>query len=104
MALLRCSQSAAFLWLKSGIPFLEVPGGTLSPEKRNLPASTASPICISEASSKPHLFLGPSCRQDSAVSQSTPLWGSEDGAMGQIKALIQLRPKTSSKFCFHPRL
>jgi hypothetical protein len=64
----------------------------------------ASLIWMREANSKPHLFLGPSSRQDSEVSQSTPLWGSEDDASGQIKALRQFLPKTSTRFCRQPKL
>ena len=100
----RNNQSAGFLWLNSGKPLVSLSGWSPSPEKRIFPDSMASLSWTREAISKPHLFLGPSSRQVSVVSQSMPLWGRGDDAMGHRIALRQFLPKTSSKFCFKPKL
>ena len=102
---LRSNQSAGFLWLKSGkLPFPFKAVWFTSPEKRILPDSMASLNWTREAISKPHLFLGPSNRQVSVVSQSIPLCGRGDGAMGQRIALRQFFPNTSNRFCLKPKL
>ena len=102
---LRSNQSAGFLWLKSGrYPLTSFKAVRFtSPEKRILPDSMASPW-TREAISKPHLFFGPSNRQVSVVSQSIPLCGRGDGAIGQRRALRQFFPNTSRRFCFQPKL
>ena len=100
----RNNQSAGFLWLNSGKPLVSLSGWSPSPEKRIFPDSMASLSCTREAISKPHLFFGPSNCHVSVVSQSMPLCGRAEGAIGQTIALRQLLPKTSNKFYFQPKL
>ena len=79
-------------------PFLTAAAARLA-APRPLPGATNS-----EVNSNPYLRFGPSNRQLSEVSQFTPSCGSLDAAQGKTSARFHCSPKTSSRFCSHPRL
>lgn len=103
---LPCNQSVGFVWLNwfgsNGV----LASMTGSPFNLILPDSMAisSLSWTREAICNPHLFLGPSSRQVSVVSQSIPLWGRGEAAPGHNMALYQHFPKTSLRFCCQPKL